>query len=93
MQVPVLRERRLRHVPLRASALSAWSLTSRGLTGYRVRYSAGGLPCEAQAEDEASALALAMARGGIAERLYLAVTATEVLADYRPGAAAGTLGA
>lgn len=97
MHVPVLRERLLLYVPERASALSAWSLRHRGTVSYLVRYRDEHGEHEAEvgggALAEANARALAAQHHGIAERLYIAVTATEVIADYRDGAPAGTLGA
>lgn len=97
MQLHVLQEQLVWHVPERPSALMAWSLRSRGLVSYRVRYRDEHGEHEAEVSDgalaEASARALAARHHGTAERLYIAVTATEVIADYREGSRAGTLSA
>lgn len=92
-----MQERLLLHVPERASALSAWALRHRSLVGYLVRYRDEDGEHEVEVSDgalaEANARALAARHHGTAERLYIAVTATEVIADYREGRRPGTLGA
>jgi hypothetical protein len=56
---------------------------TREVTRYLVRYAEGRFPVELELADEGEAVALAAHAHGTVDRLYVAVTATERLADYR----------